>query len=373
MKNFLISCVVFGIVFNHSHAASVDPKVIAGGLAWNPNINRTVLPASPEPKKLPKEESLTQAQRAITDKARRLSEISGNLGILLIQNGRIVFENHNYPSSENVQLKSWSMSKSLTAMLIGIKHCQGDIPDLDRSAESYAPNLKGTAFGKASVRDLLKMSSGAQKTTTRSGEYRMSAWREIAVTKTMTVDQYLHEFGIPQKTFFGQKKSGETYDYNNIDTIALERIITSTSRIGFIEEFNKEIWKKASPENFGVWLRDRDGNAISYAGFNATLRDWARLAILSQEFLKGNDSCMRNFMKSMTTRQINTDRTSFTHYGYQTWVASWNGRSSYWWRGHAGQRIAVDPDQNLIMVVSSWNDDYQSQIYEFFRNWQLNN
>jgi hypothetical protein len=369
MKKLIFFLILSNSFFGNSLAGSVDPKVIAGGLAWSPNINRTVLPPTAEPKMIPKKESLSNRQKEIVAQAEALAKTTGNLSLLLVENGEIIFENYKHPSTQNTQLASWSMSKSLTAMLVGVKHCQGDIPDLDRSAESYAPSLKGTAQGKASVRDLLKMASGGKKTATYSGEHRMTAWREIVVARTLSIDQYLKEFGTPEKTFFGMSTKKD-YDYNNLDTVSLEKVISSVSSLGFIEEFNREIWQRSKPENFGVWLKDKNGQAISYAGFNATARDWIRLALLSKDLLNDPDPCIRNFMKLATTDQIKTDRPAFTQYGYQTWVANWDGKSSYWWRGYAGQRIAVDSKKNLIMFVSSSNDDYKSQIYDLFKSWQ---
>jgi CubicO group peptidase (beta-lactamase class C family) len=171
-------------------------------------------------------------------------------------------------------------------------------------------------------------------------------------------------------SLFGIIKSGTTFSYKNSDTTALEMIVSATSSKGFVGEFEQEIWNRIGAEGFGVWLQDRQKKAIAYSGFNATARDWIKLAMFSKDLLFSSDTCIREYMKKATTYQINTDRPAFTQFGYQTWVANWSGGSSYWWRGYAGQRIAVDPERGLIMYVASSNDDYQNRLYDLFSNWQ---
>jgi CubicO group peptidase (beta-lactamase class C family) len=203
-----------------------------------------------------------------------------------------------------------------------------------------------------------------------SGENKSFAWREIFIDKKISLESYLREYGTSQQSLFGIIKSGSTYSYKNSDTTALEMVISATSSKGFVKEFETEIWSKIGAEKFGFWLEDRDRKPIAYAGFNATARDWIRLAIFSKNLLNSDDGCIREYMQKATTHQINTDRPAFTQFGYQTWVANWGGSSSYWWRGYAGQRVAVDSKKNLIMYVGSSNDDYQSQIYNLFKDWQ---
>lgn len=371
MKSRLLAvAVVFSIISGYSFAGAVEPRFIAGGFTTLNGVNKTTIPPAASPKEIPQAKKLTDNQKRIVEKAKSVTESKSNLSLILVQNGEIIFENYRHPSSEHTPMMSWSMSKSLTAMLIGIQHCKGNIPNLDSPISRYVPSLSDTGYGSVTVRDALKMASRTQRPAAHSGENRSFAWREIFIEKKTSLESYLREYGNSQQSLFGIIKSESTYSYKNSDTTALEMIISATSSKGFVKEFETEIWNKIGAEKFGFWLEDKDRKPIAYAGFNATARDWIRLAIFSKNLLNSDDRCIREYMQKATTHQIDTDRPAFTQFGYQTWVANWSDSSSYWWRGHAGQRIAVDPKKDLIMYVGSSNDDYQSQIYNLFKDWQ---
>lgn len=361
---------IFLITSGDSFAGAVEPRLIAGGYTVMNGVNRSIFSPADSPKEIPQAKNFTDSQKRIIEKAKSVAESTSNLSLILVQNGEIIFENYRYPSSEHTPMMSWSMSKSLTAMLIGIQYCKGNISNLDSPISKYVPRLADTGYGSVTVRNALKMASRTQRPAAYSGENRSFAWREIFIDKKISLESYLREYGSSQQSLFGIIKSGSTYSYKNSDTTALEMIISATSSKGFVKEFETEIWNKIGAEKFGFWLEDRDRKPIAYAGFNATARDWIRLAIFSKNLLNSDDRCIREYMQKATTHQIDTDRPAFTQYGYQTWVANWSGSSSYWWRGYAGQRIAVDPKKDLIMYVGSSNDDYQSQIYNLFKDWQ---
>ena len=52
------------------------------------------------------------------------------------------------------------MAKTIVSMLIGIAIDEGRIHSVDDLAETYVPELAGTAFGQTSLRALLHMASG---------------------------------------------------------------------------------------------------------------------------------------------------------------------------------------------------------------------
>ena len=72
---------------------------------------------------------------------------------------------------------------------------------------------------------------------------------------------------------------------------------------------------------------DKTGHPISFAGFNARLRDWGRLGMYSIDMAKGRGtSCMQDFVINMNSKLIRNERRpgeagrSFSHYGYQPWI-----------------------------------------------------
>jgi CubicO group peptidase (beta-lactamase class C family) len=308
-------------------------------------------------------------QQRIADQAADLARNVSLLSIVLVERGQVIYEHYNEPARANRWFYSWSMSKSLTAYTLGTALCTGQIDSLDTAAGQLSPELMGTVHGEARVRDILMMASGA-KDAKPNGEYQDTAWMQI-VKQEYGGQEYLRDNGARGQGFFGATKSGSTFSYKNIDTLALESVVEA--RGGFIRQFEENIWSKIGAERGASWVLDRDKRAVAYAGFTAHTRDWARLAMWSIDQLKGNDACMRDYMRAATQTQLrNNSQTgrSFKGYGYQTFVGNFGPEDSYWWIGHAGQRVGIDPKTERIIVVSSWKEDYMDQIYNLFGQWQ---
>ena len=89
----------------------------------------------------------------------------GALTLLLLDRGKILFEGYKSPATDQTAQHSQSMSKSLTAYMVGILLCDGRIRSLGDRAEAYVPQLKGTVYGDATIKQLLMMSSGAAPAT----------------------------------------------------------------------------------------------------------------------------------------------------------------------------------------------------------------
>jgi Beta-lactamase len=82
---------------------------------------------------------------------------------LLIARGETIFvERYQYGRTDRHRFTSWSMAKTVTAMLIGIAIDQGRIRSVDDLAAAYVPELAGTEYGRTSLRHLLQMSSGVR-------------------------------------------------------------------------------------------------------------------------------------------------------------------------------------------------------------------
>ena len=84
------------------------------------------------------------------------------MALLVIKNGVVQVERYQYDRTDNDRYLSNSMAKTITAMGVGIALREGRIRSLDDRADSYAPTLAGTLYGETSIRNLLRMSSGAK-------------------------------------------------------------------------------------------------------------------------------------------------------------------------------------------------------------------
>ena len=170
--------------------ATVNPERHSGGFAKLPN-NKIFQPSQNPIPLDPK--TLSQSDRDIANIANQIIDSNATTSILLIDNGKIVFEKYKSPATPESPLFSQSMSKSLTAYTIGVLLCEGKIKSLDDKAETYAPELKGTVFGDSSIKDLLTMSSGAKDGVT-SGQTYIGEWQDIAF-KGVTTSSIMKKYG----------------------------------------------------------------------------------------------------------------------------------------------------------------------------------
>ena len=360
-----LSLVVF---FGQVHAQGTVPSSLQA-TGYNGFISHRHVMKPVGPIRELRRDPLTPDQQSVADQAAQLAQNPSLLSVVLVERGKIIYEHYNFPARADRWFYSWSMSKSLTAYTLGTALCQGKIDSLDTPAGQLSPELRGTVHGEARVKDLLMMASGARDAQP-NGEYRDSAWMQLT-QQSYGGQEYLRDNGVRGNGFFGATKSGATFSYNNTDTLALESVVEA--RGGFLRQFEENIWSKIGSERGASWILDKDKRAVAYAGFTANTRDWARLAMWSIDQLKGNDACMRDYLKAATQTQLrNNSQTgrSFKGYGYQTFVGNFGPGDSYWWIGHAGQRVGIDPKTERIIVVSSWREDYMDQIYNLFGQWQ---
>jgi CubicO group peptidase (beta-lactamase class C family) len=351
-----------------AEVASVNPETHSGGLAKLKN--NYVFPANNSPLSLDAKQ-LTPADQDIAALASRLIEANATTALLLIEKGKIVFEKYKAPATADSPLFSQSMSKSLTAYTIGHLLCEGKIRSLDDRAETYAPALQGTVLGEASIKHLLSMSSGAKDGIT-SGQSYVGEWTDIAYKGVLTID-VIKKYGQRDNTLFGSPLPGGTeFRYKAIDTYALEQVADRAA--GFLTSFERTIGQPARKESKGYWLTDNSQHAQAASGASFTGRDWARLAMRSLEDLKRGNPCIQKFMQEATTTQLpNSARRvgkAFKGYGYQTWIADFGRKNSYWWIGYGGQRVGIEPDSEKIIVLTSYREDYMDSVYKLFTAWQ---
>ena len=83
-------------------------------------------------------------------------------GLLIAQGDTILVERYQYARTDQHRFTSWSMAKTVTAMLVGIAIAEGHIRSIDDHAAVYVPALAGTEYGRTSLRHLLQMSSGVR-------------------------------------------------------------------------------------------------------------------------------------------------------------------------------------------------------------------
>jgi CubicO group peptidase (beta-lactamase class C family) len=80
--------------------------------------------------------------------------------LVVLKDPKLAYENYYLGTSPEDLRVSWSVAKSFLSALTGILLDEGAIGSLDDPVVKYAPRLKGSAYDKVSLRNVLQMSSG---------------------------------------------------------------------------------------------------------------------------------------------------------------------------------------------------------------------
>ncbi|MDP2262389.1 MAG: serine hydrolase [Hydrogenophaga sp.] len=281
-------------------------------------------------------------------------------GLLVLKNGEIVAEHYGYDRAPGARFISFSMAKSVTSLLVGVAHARGAISSLDDVAEKYAPALVGSAYGKTSLRHLLRMSSGLTFTERYDGKDDIarlsSAYSGVAGSgKPIDVLRSIAERHSP---------AGERFVYAGAETDILGRVLVAATGRSLAELTREWLWHPMGAEHDAFWRIGVDRHEQAYSSFSASLRDWGRLGLLlaNDGRLPGpgdpTQVVPRDYLLEATDPALQPpylrprQATPYLGYGYQFWILPMRERT-FAMLGIHGQAVYVQPSSGLVMVVTS--------------------
>lgn len=279
-------------------------------------------------------------------------------GLLILKDGQVVAERYRYGRQPDAHFLSFSMAKSVTSLLVGAALERGAIASLDDPAEKYAKALQGSAYGATSIRNLLRMSSGLTFVEHYDGHddvARMNQAFLLAPDGNLSVLRGISERHDPPGTVFR---------YASAETEVLGRVLTGATGRSLAALTQDWLWQPLGAQSEAFWRIGRDGQENASGGFNATLRDWARLGLLlARDGRAGERQVVsRDYLLDATdpAREPEAFRPGYrgrgVGYGYQFWLLPYRERS-FALEGVHGQGVFVQPASGIVMVVTSvWKE-----------------
>ena len=273
-------------------------------------------------------------------------------GLLIAQGDTILVERYQYDRQDRDRFTSWSMAKTVTAMLMGIAIAEGRIRSVDEPAAAYVPALEGTEYGRTSLRHLLQMSSGVRFLEDYSPN------DDVMKLARATFAQR-GEGGAAAVMPFNERlvPSGTRFYYASVETEVLGLVLRSATGRPVTTYLEEKIWQPMGAEADATWLVDRSGQEATFCCINAVLRDYARLGLLLAHDgnWRGRQLIPAAWIRDATTVRDDQPHlrpgiaTGFFGYGYQTWIFP-GERRMFALLGVHGQSIFVDPRSRLVMV-----------------------
>ncbi len=275
-------------------------------------------------------------------------------GIVVLKDSAIVFEDYYKGTSAHDRRISWSISKSYLSALFGVLHGEGAFGSLDDPVTKYAPTLKGGAYDKASVKDVLQMSSGI-----RFNEDYLAFFSDITrMGRVLALGGSMDGFATAQK--HSAAEPGARWEYVSIDTHVLGMIIRGATDADVATLMNDRIIKPLGFEVDPYYLADGFGEAFVLGGLAVTTRDNARFAQMFANggIWNGQQIVPADGVAESTTPSAKTEPGEI-RYGYQWWIPHGSEDGAYLGRGIYGQYIYIDPARNTVVSVHAANRSFR--------------
>lgn len=329
----------FSKVLLYQYAGIEDHQIFA---------KRTVNASTPQPWELSENYNKASLEPALL----KTIESYGTVALLVIQDGKIVHERYWEGHTQNTYSASFSMAKSIVSLLVGVALEEGKIKSLDQPIADFIPEFRVATKAGISFRHLLTMTSGLD-------------WDEAYTSPfSPTTELYYGENLRNQVVNLAVKHPpGKVWYYSSADTQILGMALEAATGQPLSEYASEKIWKPIGAEQDASWSLDREQGTIkANCCFNSTPRDFARLGQLVLQKGRWNNRQLipQGYLSEAVGPQSGLrdgEGDAVNYYGYQFWIAPFDGQPMPYFSGILGQYIFVIPHLNAVVVRLGHRDD----------------
>jgi CubicO group peptidase (beta-lactamase class C family) len=273
--------------------------------------------------------------------------------------GRIVAERYAPGYGANTRLVGWSMSKTITGVLIGLLISDGRLT-LDESAPVPTWQRPGDPRGEITLRQLLQMRSGLRHVESTTPPGNADTVRMLALDGRDNMAAYAEAQPLVAEP-------GNHWEYSTATSVILSdiaaRALTDSRdpavRRQVMSDYLRSRLFTPAGMNSATPEYDAAGTLIGGSMIHATARDWARFG----EFLRHDG--MVNGARIVPSDWVGFMLNPAPHnpgYGAQIWLNRpqpsgqeelfpGRGKANIFAAiGHLGQYVIVSPDQELTVV-----------------------
>ena len=268
--------------------------------------------------------------------------------LLIVRNGYIVTDAYFYPFAEETLHNTFSVTKSITATLIGITLEQAHIESIEQPVLEFFPertvaNLDANKQAMT-LEDLLTMQTGFDF---------VSMPEETTWEMVLTSDDWVQfTLDLPM-----QEEPGTFFAYCSPGSHLLSAIIQQTTGMSALDFASDYLFSPLGISDVG-WPSDPQGITHGYGDLHLSPHDMAKIGYLylNNGSWGGRQIVPVKWVTAATKAHVDfgDNRGSYGPqenghgYGYQWWIKP----EHYSAVGHGGQYIVVSPDRNLVVVLT---------------------
>jgi CubicO group peptidase (beta-lactamase class C family) len=292
--------------------------------------------------------------------------------ICIVRAGRVVFERYvDGMAPDDVHLLM-SVSKSLTATLVGVLTGEGALAPTDLVTD-HIQVLRGTAWEGCTLQHLLDMRAG---TRFDEEDYEDPASDgvlidEVSGYRARRVPNLPADIPTWIRALDNDRAHGDPFKYRSILTDVLAWVAMEATGMRFPELFAQKLWSRIGAEHDAAVIVDPSGFPAAEGGICTTVRDLARVGLL---YLNDNDVVPSSWTRRPRTRddeliaafeeegQVTRPNACY-HDCWWVWDPDAGIFSGY---GINGQQLLIHhPSQTVIARFATWPTRWSDELVAY--------
>jgi len=286
-------------------------------------------------------------------------------GIVVLHRGRVVYERYFGALEPQLPHAAFSVTKSFVGLLAAMLATEGAL-DPAAPVTKYIPELKDSAYGDATVRQVMDMTIGVKYsenyTDPKSEVFDYArAGGMLPVPPGYQGPRSFYQF---LATLQKEGAHDEAFAYKTSNAEVLAWLVKRASGKPLAELMSERIWRRIGAEQNAYFTVDSIGVESGGGGLSVSLRDLARVGQMMLDDGRYNG---QQIVPKAVVDDIRKggDKAKFARAGFATlpggsyrdmwWILN-NEHGAYSARGIHGQAIYVDPKAQMVIArfASNW-------------------
>ena len=301
-------------------------------------------------------------KQKIPNDLRQYIEDLDTRALLVIKNDTLVYEEYWGDHDEITLSNSFSIAKTVVAILVGIAADEGYIESIDDPVYKYLPEFKNGPRDIITIRHLLQMASGL--------DWTQSGVNPFSDDAESYYGWDLDKLAMRQKRI---SEPGVMFKYQGGNSILLSMIVERVTGKSISQYAEEKIWTKLGMASDAYWSLDKkNGQEKSFCCIYAQATDFAKIGrmILNQGEYNGEQIIPRWYYHQMVKKNDLTteDGVPNYRYGLHIWTYRGNEDEVIYCRGILGQYIITIPDRDLMIIRLGMERKDEFLIPEHLKN-----
>ncbi len=292
------------------------------------------------------------------EKAAAGGDLKKITSVLVARHGKLVYEKY-FDGDVNSLRNTRSATKSITSILAGIAIDHHQLSGVDAKVFAYFPEKQPVANpdprkDQIAVEDFLTMSSLLEcddnNEFSRGNEERMYIIEDWV---KFLLDLPIKGFA-PWATKPQDSPYGRSFSYCTAGVTTLGAVVEKTTKTKLADYASQNLFGPLGIQQV-KWAYSPLGLAQGGGGLELRSRDLLKLGqlYLNGGRWDGKQVVSEQWVKASTTSHVEVDET--TKYGYLWWLKNFKGHPAAYMSGNGGNKVAVIPDLDMVVVITSTN------------------